>query len=73
MATLQPEVSMPSRLPVVRMHLVAAATALFNESAEQPSPQVERAAQLVDDALEALDAVQAVDVRPPPPTDWLHS
>jgi hypothetical protein len=44
-----------SRIPVVRMHLVAAAAALFCESQESPTPEVEAVARLVDDALEALD------------------
>jgi hypothetical protein len=58
-----------SRIPVVRMHLVAAAAALFCESQESASPEVEAVARLVDEALEALDT-HGADVRGAPPEDW---
>jgi hypothetical protein len=53
----------------VRMHLVAAAAALFCESQEAPSPEIEAVARLVDEALETLDT-HGADVRGAPPEDW---
>lgn len=51
------------------MHLVAAAAALFCESQESPSPEVEAVARLIDEALETLDT-HGRDVRGVPPEDW---
>lgn len=58
-----------SRIPVARMHLVAAAAALFCESQESPSPEAEAAARLIDEALETLDT-HGRDVRGAPTEDW---
>lgn len=59
-----------SRIPVVRMHLVAAAAALFCESQEaEAAPEVEAVARLIDEALETLDT-HGRDVRGAPPEDW---
>lgn len=59
-----------TRIPVVRMQLVAAATALFAESMERPEdmPRLERVARLVDETLLALDTY-GCDVREEP-CDW---
>lgn len=59
-----------TRVPVVRMQLVAAAASLFAESMERPedTPRLERVARLVDEALATLD-LHGVDVREESP-DW---
>lgn len=59
-----------TRIPVVRMQLVAAATSLFAESMERPEdmPRLERVARLVDETLLALDTY-GCDVREEP-CDW---
>jgi len=59
-----------TRVPVVRMQLVAAAASLFAESMERPEdvPRLERVASLVDDALAALDT-HGLDLREEP-ADW---
>lgn len=60
-----------SRLPLIRLHCVNAALALFNEQqAGRTTPEVERAALLIDEALTPLDAARGVDLRPPAPLDW---
>lgn len=63
---------MPSRIPVARSHLTAAALTLYRDALEgNGTPELERAAKLVDDALRALDAASlGRDVRPPIPEDW---
>lgn len=63
---------MHSRIPVARSHLTAAALTLYRDAAEgHATPEVERAARLVDDALRELDAASlGRDVRPPAPSDW---
>lgn len=59
-----------TRIPVVRMHMTAAATALFAESMERPEdmPRLERVARLVDETILALDTY-GCDVREEP-CDW---
>lgn len=63
-----------SRLPLIRLHCVNAALGLFNEQqAGRTTPETERAALLIDEALTLLDAAQrpdGVDLRPPAPLDW---
>lgn len=59
-----------TRIPVVRMQLTAAASAMFAESLERPEdvPRLERVARLVDEALLLLD-LHGCDVREEP-CDW---
>lgn len=57
----------PSRVPLVRQHLTAAAVGLFCEALARdgkPSPAVERAAQFVDDALALLDGAPTREAQP---------
>lgn len=65
---------MDSRMPLVRMHLAAAAAGLHAESLGREAPaNVRRAALLVDDALREAEKAEAVDLRGTPPEDWaLH-
>ncbi|RKH13781.1 hypothetical protein D7X74_21270 [Corallococcus sp. CA047B] len=62
-----------SRMPVVRMHLAAAAASLHAEACETAGKlpaNVERVAHLVDDALREADRDVPTDVRGLPPEDW---
>jgi hypothetical protein len=61
-----------SRLPLIRLHCVNASLALFHErQAGLTTPDMERAARLIDEALTLLDASRpGRDVRPPLPQDW---
>ncbi|MFP2897830.1 hypothetical protein [Corallococcus sp. 4LFB] len=74
MATFHAEVAMPlSRMPVVKLHLTAAAASLHAQALEAGGAlpaNVERVAHLIDDALREADLEQRVDVREPPPEDW---
>lgn len=64
---------MLNRLPVVRLHLTAAAATLHAEACEKGgvvSAEELKAAQLVDEALSVL---RGPDVRAPQPSDWAAS
>lgn len=63
-----------ARLRAAREHLNAAAAELHAAQSEARTPENERAALLVDDALELLDWVdRGLDVRGHPPSDWFDA
>ncbi|RKH12791.1 hypothetical protein D7V97_07435 [Corallococcus sp. CA053C] len=62
-----------SRMPVVKLHLAAAAASLHAEACETGGKlpaNVERVAHLVDDALREASREVQTDVRGPLPEDW---
>ncbi|MBZ4371494.1 hypothetical protein [Corallococcus sp. AS-1-6] len=62
-----------SRMPVVKLHLTAAAASLHAQALEAGGvlpANVERVAHLVDDALREASREAQTDVRGPPPEDW---
>ncbi|WP_147446745.1 hypothetical protein [Corallococcus sp. CA047B] len=62
-----------SRMPVVKLHLTAAAASLHAEACETGGKlpaNVKRIAHFVDDALREADREATTDVRGQPPEDW---
>lgn len=73
MGTLRGMSKPMDRIPVVRLHLTAAATVLHAASVDAGGrlpPALERMAQLVDDALHESDKGFGEDWRDGPLEDW---
>ena len=73
MATLRGMSEPMDRMPVVRLHLTAAATVLHAAACDAGGvlpPALERMAHLVDDALHEADKQHGADWRDGPLEDW---